>query len=66
MSQHEPARPLSELLLEISEMLAPVTEFCVGQRAQFEAAGYSPAMAERIAAEIHIQLIQSAFSRRQT
>lgn len=49
-------------LLDMTGMLAPITEMSTGYRAQMEQAGYSPTAAEAIGLELHLQLIRAAFS----
>jgi hypothetical protein len=45
----------------MQETLKPITELCVGFRANLEAAGYSPTMAEQVAGALHVSLIQKIF-----
>lgn len=54
--------PMRAALMGFMEGMTAFTDAVVGYRAQLEAAGYSPTMAEQIAAEMHRQLIITAFT----
>ena len=50
-----------DALIGLVDSLEPMTLACTGYRAKLEAAGYSPTMAEMIAAEVHLALIRKMF-----
>lgn len=50
-------------MMTMIEGLGAMTEAIVGFRAQLEAAGYSPTMAEMLAGELHRQMIISVFAK---
>lgn len=50
-------------MMDMIEGMNVFTDAVVGFRANLEAAGYSPTMAEQIAGELHRQLIVSTFDK---
>lgn len=49
-------------LIEVGEELAPMYEFAAGQRVLLEAQGWSPAVAEQIAAVLLTHMLHNALT----
>jgi membrane protein implicated in regulation of membrane protease activity len=52
------AQQLTTGLAQVAELMEPVTEAAVGYRRKLEAHGYSPTVAEQLAAQYHLMLLQ--------
>lgn len=63
MEPIDPDNPLAgiiEAMMGLIENFQPFTEACIGYKSQLVDAGYSEENAERIATELHIELIHRA------
>lgn len=48
---------LANMMAAVLDNLAPIVEAAVGYRTQLESAGYSPTMAEQLAAQFHFGMV---------
>lgn len=55
------AAGMAKMMLQMSAGFAPVFEAGAGMRSQFEAAGWSPTVAEQMAGEFVLQTIRMSF-----
>lgn len=55
------AAMLAKHMADTLEAAAPIAEASTGYRAQLEAAGYSPTIAEHIAAQFHMMMLTRLF-----
>lgn len=56
-----PETSISEYLLQLNENLLPVEELARGHKEMLERRGWSPAIAEQMAATLYIHMISSIF-----
>lgn len=61
MTNDEMANGVAEFMATLLSALTPMTEAMTGYRNQLEAGGYSPTMAEHIAAHVHTELVSACF-----
>lgn len=52
---------LTESMTQMMESLSIIVDAVVGHRAKLEAAGFSPTIAEQMAANLHMQIVVRIF-----
>jgi hypothetical protein len=61
-----PPKSMAEVMLDVADQLAPIRDIIDGHRADLLTRGYSPTIAEMMAAQLHAALIASCFRPRPT